>query len=704
MDFRPAVTCKGRGQRRRLLAIAIAACTTFGCTTATKILPQLDPGPHDTKLSYHDQIGMSIDYPDARESGVETSQVASSSAAPLTFEDPADLPTYEMTLAEAIRTAVGQSPVLRSVGGSVVQAGGGLGVATIYDPALSYANPLGGVEAALSAFDAQVNGVLNWNKNEIPNNIQRGGLGAAFNPPATLSTNSNFQAEIAKQTAQGGRFALRHNVIYDRNNRPFREFQSDFVGWVEAEWRQPLMQGAGTLFNRIAGPNSGIGQYNGVLIARVNNDVNLADFEASVITLVADVEQAYWELYGAYRTLEAQLRGRESALKSFQYQQQRTQLGLDNEEPLAQTTSQYHLFVSQVENALAGPNGVYALEQRLRYLLGMPAADGRLIKPSTDPQEARVVFDWNSALDQALERRVEIRRQKWNVKRRELELIASRLNRRPRLDFLGQYRWRGLGDHLIGDRDDGAFDNLYGNITGGDYQEWVAGMELTFPVGLRQASVAVSHAQLNLARDRAVLGETELRVSHDLSNSVREVTRAYRLMQTNLNRWLADQKQADVLTKRALAGIGVDNGVNVYFVLLQAQRQLAVSEADFYRSLVDYNLAIRDLHRQKGSLLAYNQVQLAEGPWAPDAYRDAYELGRFFTPRVSPEKVYQPRPVSAGPFDPSAPVSTSGATAVGAEMIEPGVMEPVIGEPTSLNPGLIESARPLELPAGTDPG
>ena len=54
------------------------------------------------------------------------------------------------------------------------------------------------------------------------------------------------------------------------------------------------MQGAGTTYNRNAGPNGVVGQYNGVLIARINTDISLADFENGVIRLVNDVETAYW--------------------------------------------------------------------------------------------------------------------------------------------------------------------------------------------------------------------------------------------------------------------------------------------------------------------------------------------------------------------------------------------------------------------------
>ncbi len=118
-----------------------------------------------------------------------------------------------------------------------------------------------------------------------------------------------------------------------------RLFPSSFDGWVEAEWRQPLLQGAGTTYNRIAGPTTVPGQYNGVLIARINEDVSLADFEKSVIQVVADVEQAYWDLVTAYRVLDANVKGREAALQTFQFQQVRLEVGSGRSDEEAQARS-----------------------------------------------------------------------------------------------------------------------------------------------------------------------------------------------------------------------------------------------------------------------------------------------------------------------------------------------------------------------------
>jgi hypothetical protein len=91
------------------------------------------------------------------------------------------------------------------------------------------------------------------------------------------------------------------------------------------------LRGAGVNYNRIAGPNATAGAYNGVLLARLNTDVSLADFEAGVINLVNDVEQAYWDLYFAYRDLNAKLAGRDSALVTWRNIAERLRIGLRGE-------------------------------------------------------------------------------------------------------------------------------------------------------------------------------------------------------------------------------------------------------------------------------------------------------------------------------------------------------------------------------------
>ncbi len=61
------------------------------------------------------------------------------------------------------------------------------------------------------------------------------------------------------------------------------------------------------------------------------------------------------------------------------------------------------------------------------------------------------------------------------------------------------------------------------------------------------------------------------------------------------------------------------------FQQLDAQRKLADAEALYYRAQVEYELAIKNVHFEKGSILEYNGIYLSELPSPGKAYKDAYE-------------------------------------------------------------------------------
>ena len=649
--------------RTRVRNWIVSGCIAVSCVSGCRPTERFRAWRDSSEVSYFQNFVTQIEYPDVH---VPISPAAAQSPMPLSVENPAELPAYELSLQEAIRAALQSSDVLRSLGGQVVTAP--TGQAAKFDVALTDLNPQNGTQAALAAFDAQVTSQLFWAKNDRPQNNNF----AAFVPVVFNQTTGNYINQIQKRTATGAQFALRTNVLYDNNNNPTRFFRSDFTGFLEAEYRQPLMAGSGTTYNRIAGPTTVPGQYNGVLITRINTDISLADFEAGVLRLINDVEGAYWELYFAYRALDTVVNGRAASLATWQQAFEVLKAGIFSRAEESEARANYYLFVAQVNDALAGTSGLYAAEQRLRYVMGLPPTDGRLIKPSDQPLQAEVTFDWQASLSDALTRRVEIRRQEWTIKRRELELIASRLNKRPRLDALTQYRWRGLGDHLVGGRNpNNQFESLAQNITEGNFQEWQAGFDWNYAVGLRQASAAVRHAQLNLARDMTVLQEQQLRISHDLSNASRQITRSYAQLQANYNRVQADEEylySKDELKKK---GMGKIKGENLTFFVGQAQQRLAISQNNFYRSVVDYNLAVRDFHREKGSLLAYNQVNLSEDALDSETLQAAYQRGRNFTPRDNPEEVTVRNRVSQGPMNPSSVGLPIAPESITNELVDP---------------------------------
>ncbi|HID76423.1 MAG TPA: TolC family protein, partial [Planctomycetaceae bacterium] len=387
----------------------------------------------DGDLSHYVGMATDIEYPDVDVASLDDVEQAQP---PFTLDNQMldESKLWDLPLEEAVRIALENSKVIRLLDPAFNPDGRLLAssraVTTIYDPALSESDPRFGVEGALAAFDAAFSTNIFWEQNDAPRN---GFLSPAVPGLASFGVFQQdlgtFQAQISKLNATGGRTTIRHNVNYDSNNANdltpgLRQFDSDWNVNVEAEIRQPLLQGAGVQFNRIAGPGSIPGFYNGVMIARLRTDQSLVDFEAAVRNLASDVERAYWELYLRYRVLDVMIEARDRALGIWQKAQARLAVaGLFETTSEARARYEYFQFRSQVEDAL---NAVYQGEANLRYVMGIAPNDGRLIRPITEPTTAKVEFDWSDVQAEALVRSPELRRQKWVIKQRELELIAAK--------------------------------------------------------------------------------------------------------------------------------------------------------------------------------------------------------------------------------------------------------------------------------------
>ena len=90
-------------------------------------------------------------------------------------------------------------------------------------------------------------------------------------------------------------------------------------------------------------------------------------------------------------------------------------------------------------------------------------------------------------------------------------------------------------------------------------------------------------------------------------------------MQTAYDRSAAAERQLGALKDKYYKA-GKKEG---FFEVLDAQRQLADALERYYQSRVEYAMAIRSVHYEKGSLLEYCDICLSEGGWPTKAYRDA---------------------------------------------------------------------------------
>ena len=341
-----------------------------------------------TKIEYPDECVPSLD--DVR-----------NTLAPLTLDNPDPKEEWLLSLDEVRQMALENSKVLRQLSGVNFGPNGISGTptlllaspgaaTTVWDPAIVESNPSAGVQAALSAFDAVWNTTSSW---------QKADLGRNYTPSyqdsvGTRSDTGTFQSTLSKTVATGGNVYASAGFGYDWNDANSRLWRSAWTSYVEAGFTQPLFRGAGVEFNRIAGPNAQMGYSNGVVIARINTDIALVDFEMGVRNTLQDIEETYWNLYFAYRNLSAAVAGYEAALKSWRNVS--AQQGIGREQGIVQNVAQaeknYQSFRVSAEEA---QSNLYKTEQTLRYMIGIAPSDGRLIKPTDEPTVAKVKYVWD---------------------------------------------------------------------------------------------------------------------------------------------------------------------------------------------------------------------------------------------------------------------------------------------------------------------
>ncbi len=609
--------------RRRLQCLSISfflGTWLLGCASD----PELKYLGSDKEMSYYKTAATTIDYPAVE---TQTSPEAAYAKRPRTVLDREKEDLWNIPLSEAIQLAIQNNSIIRSrtsrgTPSTILTAGDR--VPSAYDPAIQETGVLfggRGIASALAAFDAQLTSSMTWGRDDPTRNSA---AGVGFGPGRTEEFGA-FNSGLSKQFAYGGSLTLGHKMDYLGTNQTAtgQMFQSAYIGKATAEYRQPLLAGAGAEFTRIAGPVaqnfgglSGVNQ--GVVISRINQDLTLADFEASVLLMLKDVEDLYWELYLSYRQYDTAVTARNSALQSWR-EAHRILVGGGKRgfkpSDEAQARDFYFQTRAVTENALAS---VYSAEIALRRIVGLSVNDGRMMRPSDEPTTAAFSPSWETSLTEALTQRVELRRQKWNIKSLELQLCAAESLTNPRLDFVSGYQVNGLGDDLLGHYNSPSqFSSVYGAMTNGNFTGWNLGFEFSMPLGFRAAHAQVRNVELRLAKARDQLEAQEIDISHEVAQDFQNLAVQYMTAQSNFNRYRAAQQSVQLFRAE------VEAGTQTYDILLRALKSQAEAESQYFSSLVEYNKAIVALHYHKGTLLPYDGVWLSESDWTPEAYRDS---------------------------------------------------------------------------------
>ncbi len=706
--------------KRSTAMVLLAALLGQGCAAPGRRLQYLIGD--EKNLEHYKDYATAIEYPVA---GEERETNPDLFRTPRSITSLEEVNRREIKLNECVRLALTNATIIledQNFGSPANPLMSNPGrVSSVYDIGIQETSFLfgnRGTEAALADFDPVFTSSMQSGRSEDPQNSPNLGIASGG---TLVDETAQFQARIEKALANSGTVAVEHDWNYSQNNNT-RLFPSAYTGFLQAEYRQPLLHGSGTEFTRTAGPlNQGVrgvsGVSQGVLISRINTDISVLEFEQSVTNMVRDVENKYWDLVLALQLYHSEVKTFEDIA--------RYRNDLFQRKESAESTAQAENRLYEADARMKGSLGdVLQAENRLRRLLGLPLNDGTFLTPVDQPSEAQLIPNWESALLESLSNRSELRRQKWEIRSLELQLAAARSLVRPRLDFVSQYRVNGFGDNLTGEEDDDGltdtgYASAYESLTQGNNTSWNLGLSFSMPLGLRLARAQERNYELRLRKAKAVLMKTEEEIARELNDAILKMDQWYLLADSGAKRAKVAEVYADASATR-LDSEEMRDPITIGRAL-EARITSRDAAQGYLRSIVEYNKAITELNFRKGTTLQTNSIYLSEGEWNPPAYEQARERGEAMTHALdnthvdsipsefvggpgknsweslgNPDRPHIPGVVGRGPYTNPATASGPSTTvpaAPGDQLQEPA-------EPLNAVPGMPPDFEPKATPGG----
>ena len=295
------------------------------------------------------------------------------------------------------------------------------------------------------------------------------------------------------------------------------------------------------------------------MISRINTDMAVANFEISVRNILRDVEEAYWDLYLAYRTYDTNVEARNSFLRSWRFAQANKGAGKFSELDELQARQAYFQGRAATEDAL---QKCTISKPSCAVCAGSPVPTGASSVLPTIPARGEFIPDWNLCLAEALTRREELRQQKWNVKSLELQLRAAQSLVRPQLNFISSYQLNGFGNNIFnikGVQHPGPAASICKAFTrpsaAANQTGYTLGFQFTMPLGFRQALSQARNYELRLAKAKEALAQQELEVCHELTTTFQNMAWRYQTAQSNFNRWQVAEAQVPGRENRYRTGV-----------------------------------------------------------------------------------------------------------------------------------------------------
>jgi hydrophobic/amphiphilic exporter-1 (mainly G- bacteria), HAE1 family len=383
----------------------------------------------------------------------------------------------------------------------------------------------------------------------------------------------------------GGSYDVSFDSARTTTTNPLSTFTPSITSSLQAVFSQPLLRNFRT--DPVRGQ---------VELARQNRDISDLRLQARIALTSASAENAYWNLVSALASVGVQQRSLDLALELERTNRARVDVG--QSPPLDLVTARAEV-AQRRENLIVARTTALEAEDILRTTVFNPnrpdfwtarLEPADIVPPPGPPP------DVDAAVRRALAERPDIVEARTQIAIGETNIKLSRNATLPDVRLQATYLTNGLGGSrlirtggfpgtVVGTENTGL-GTVLGQVFQSDFPTWSVGVTMNYPIGK-------SAEEANLARSRIERDQAQARLRDVELVAVREVRDAALRLEQNrqrietaqLGRELAEQR-LDAEQKR------FEVGMSTSFLVIQAQRDLAVARNNELLASLQYQLAL----------------------------------------------------------------------------------------------------------------
>jgi outer membrane protein TolC len=361
-------------------------------------------------------------------------------------------------------------------------------------------------------------------------------------------------------------------------------FNPAYSGGLVLTLTQPLLRNAGVDITKTF-----------IRVAQNNATVEEHVFRDRVLSILATVEQTYWEVVFANENLKVAEAALKAAQELLATNRAKTKAGIMSIVDVLQAEA---AVASRVEQVLVADKTIRDQEDQLRRLLNPAEEDLRQDLRLTlldQPVVSLEPISLQEAIDIAIEQRPEIFQAKKNVETSDLNTKFAKNQILPTLSFQGTMGMAGLGKD---------YSNSVNNNFSGDFYNYGAGLVLSYPLGNRSAWSTYNKRQLEEKNAEASLVSVRQQIIVGVREAVRRVQTDFKRIETTRSARIMAEKQLQAEQERLKVGLSTTRFV------LDFQRDLATAQGNELRATIDYNKSLSNLARHKATTLDRYNLQL----------------------------------------------------------------------------------------------